>query len=266
MVTHLLTPHPEAALDGINGGSLLQLLLLGPPLVSSNGCWLTEKEGLSRKTKSLLAYLALHVPAHRNTLMAVFWPEATENQANTSLRTAIRRLRSALSGPNELQPILFQSEGYYQINPALGCATDVQAFEEHLGKAEHLSGASVETQLRQAIQLYRGDFMTGYHDPWIDGWQPRLQLRHLRAMETLARLVLEREEIGEARRLADRILLTDPAWEGAHQVHIEIHLRLRDRMSALRQYEQLKASLRQALAVPPSQSSLELYHQITTAF
>ena len=76
--------------------SQLRLLLLGPPRVLLKGQLVTGFK--SAKTQALLYYVAAaRRPRSRPELAAMFWPEVTESQANTSLRTALSNLRRLVS-------------------------------------------------------------------------------------------------------------------------------------------------------------------------
>src|SRR5690348_582715 len=54
----------------------------------------------TRKTSSLLAYLALHPQPHsRTTLSALLWPEHSIEQRRASLRTALSTIRRQMQEP-----------------------------------------------------------------------------------------------------------------------------------------------------------------------
>ena len=55
------------------------------------------------RLQSLLAYLLLHrdAPQSRSHVAFQFWPDSTEAQAHSNLRTLLHRLRQALPGADQ---------------------------------------------------------------------------------------------------------------------------------------------------------------------
>ena len=67
----------------------------------------------TRKDESLLAYLVLHPESHpREKLAALFWGDASDEQARTSLRTALAALRKELG-----DDMLIADRETVQLNP-----------------------------------------------------------------------------------------------------------------------------------------------------
>src|SRR5215467_707134 len=65
--------------------------LLGPPqLVFPSG-----HHTLERKAAGLLAYLAMHGESARNTVAALFWPDAESDGARNNLRQMLFKLRKS---------------------------------------------------------------------------------------------------------------------------------------------------------------------------
>src|SRR4051812_147942 len=74
----------------------LDLQLLGGFRIQLGEAWLPTIE--HPRLQALLAYLALHRNAlqSRQQLAFLLWPESTERQARSNLRTLVSRLRAAL--------------------------------------------------------------------------------------------------------------------------------------------------------------------------
>jgi DNA-binding SARP family transcriptional activator len=74
--------------------SKLELFLLGSPQVEIDGIPIELER---RKAMALLAYLAVTEKSHsRDTLAALFWPEADQSRARTVLRRNLWTLNKAL--------------------------------------------------------------------------------------------------------------------------------------------------------------------------
>jgi DNA-binding SARP family transcriptional activator/TolB-like protein/Flp pilus assembly protein TadD len=157
------------------------------------------------KRAALLVYLALAPPRgphRRDTLLALFWPEQDTEHARNALSQAVHFLRRSLGGE-----ALVASNGEGLGLGWTGFWCDAIAFEEALEGG----------RLSEALDLYRGDLLEGFHvadapefDRWLDAERARLAERYAKALETVAE---EREAGGDYdgairlwRRLASRDL------------------------------------------------------------
>src|SRR5215510_8853812 len=89
----------------------------------------------SQRLQSLLAYLALSreesVPRQR--LAFLLWPDSSESQAHTNLRTLLHRLHAVMPGIDSLLHLDAQMIGW---RPSATLWLDVADFEEALRQAE----------------------------------------------------------------------------------------------------------------------------------
>lgn len=133
------------------------------------------------KRIALLSYLALATPRglhQRDTLIALFWPEHDEEHARNSLSQSVHVLRQAL-GP---QSLVSRNGDALSLNWSdFWC--DAVAFEEVLDTG----------RLGDAVELYRGDLLEGFHitgapefDRWLEAERERLARRYSAALEELA--------------------------------------------------------------------------------
>src|SRR5688572_4721541 len=105
------------------------------------------------KRAAILIYLALARPRglhQRDSLLALFWPERDQASARKALRQALYFLRAAL-GDGAIVTI---GDAEVGVSERIWC--DVVAMERALE----------EGRLEEAIALYRGDLLPGFH---IDG-------------------------------------------------------------------------------------------------
>ena len=130
---------------------------------------------------ALLVYLALAAPRgphRRDTLLALFWPEHDADHARNALSQAIHFLRRSLGGE---ALVASNGEGIGLEWKDFWC--DAIAFEEAL-----------ETdRLSEALDLYRGDLLEGFHvadapdfEQWLDAERARLAERYAKAVEAVA--------------------------------------------------------------------------------
>ena len=209
------------------------------------------------KRAALVAHLALAAPRgpqRRDTLLALFWPDQDEDHARRALSQAVHFLRKALGA----ESLISRNDAELLLDPGqFWC--DAIAFEEalHAGR------------LTDALDLYRGDLLEGFHiagapefERWLGAERGRLSGRYAQAIEAAAE---DRERdadfagaVAHWRRLAARDALSsrvalrlmralaaagDPA--GAVQ-HARIHETL----------------LREELNVPPDPAVMSLVRQL----
>ncbi len=200
------------------------------------------------KRLALLAYLALASPlrAHRrDSLVAMFWPEADNDQARHSLRQALHSLRRAL-GPDVL---VSRGDGDVAFEPsALWC--DAHAFERALDAGD----------AQTALSVYRGDLLQGFYvsdvspdfERWLDGERSRLRSRAARAAWSLADAAAHSGDGPSAADWARRALGLSPDDEGSLRRFMTLLDSLGDRVGALRAYDDFARRLAAEFEAEPS--------------
>jgi DNA-binding SARP family transcriptional activator/TolB-like protein len=231
----------------------VRLQLFGAPSIRLIGGREAAAALAQPKRVALLAYLAAASPYgfhRRDTILALFWPEADKHHARTALRKAIYFLRQ------EIDPGVVASRGDEElgiVEDAVWC--DVREFDRKLA-----SGLVTE-----ALALYRGDLLPGFFVPdapdferWLDEERLRHRGRAAEAAWTLAgRLERDRDADGAARWARWTSALT-PDDERAVRRLIALLGRLGDRAGAIRAHDELAARLRRDYGVSPSAETQQL--------
>jgi len=133
-----------------------------------------------RRVEAVLALLALagDLRCTRDRLIGLLWPESDKHHARHSLRNALHAIR-AVVGP---EAVLVRGDSL-ELNPAVVDA-DVQQF----------SRALAESRFAEAVYVYRGSLLDGFHvddapefERWLDGERARLYRECAGALDTLAR-------------------------------------------------------------------------------
>ena len=235
-----------------------QLITLGRVrLVGSDG---VESAAAQPKRMALLAYLALvsvKGAARRDALLALFWPELGDEEGRRALRQGLHYLRRTLGED------VFVGEGdeLRVREQTLGC--DAVEFEKliELGHAE------------QALALYRGDFLDGFHvddvaseyEEWVERTRARLR-RRASAGAWSASDSAEREgDTSRALELARRACELEPDQEGGWRRLMTLHERVGDRAGALRAYDEIAARLEREFDARPAPETSALAESIRTS-
>ena len=204
------------------------------------------------KRLALFVYVAVGAPSaavQREALVALFWPELDQFHARAALRQAVHGLQTALGGG------VLRRVG----NEILGLTPDAVRCDVHAFDAYAKAG-----RLEDALALYRGDFLEGFHlagapefQWWIDAQRARLRERAAEAAWRLAEMQQHtaRESAGRWAR-----------WAAAHFPHheptlcrlIEFLARIGDRVGAVRAYRQFERRVVADLDVAPSHATRAL--------
>jgi DNA-binding SARP family transcriptional activator len=234
-----------------------KLFLFGPPRLERDGIPLEINR---RKAIALLAYLAVTQQSHsRDSLAAVFWPDADENMARSALRRALSDLNKVLGQSWS------QMEGdTVALQPDAGLWVDVKVFHA-LWESCHTHNHPVDEVcadclhgLTEAVALYRDDFMAGFtlpDSPGFDEWQffetESLRRELALALEKLVAWHIVRSDFVVAIPHARRWLALDPLHEPAHRQLMWLYSWSGQQAAALRQYQQCVRVLSAELKMAP---------------
>ncbi|GBC92553.1 Putative HTH-type transcriptional regulator [bacterium HR15] len=141
----------------------------------------------TRTTALLLAYLLRYPQRHsREQLLRLFWKGVPKAAARNNLRVTLSSLRQQLEPPGVPKGWVLQSDRHtVGLNPDL-VQTDVALFEDALQRAGHASTDEERQQLLEyACALYRGDFLAGFEEPWVQTERERLRQLYQEALHQL---------------------------------------------------------------------------------
>lgn len=215
---------------------------LGPPEVRRDD----GPVALSPKLLALLVYLAVAPPGEtvrRDTLLALLWPDLEQARARNALNQALHQLRRHLGEE------AVESRGKEEVALGAPVTADVPRFEERVDGRDPAA----------ALELYRGEFLEGFHvtgapgfERWLDGVRARLRRRARDAAVELARDAAEAGRRGEAAAWLRRALEVVPTDERVTATLVDLLLRRGDRAGAVRAYRAFARRLDEELGMEPS--------------
>ena len=206
------------------------------------------------KRLALLAYLALAHPRgfhRRDTLLALFWPELSAEEARRALRQALHHLRRAV-GEGAIE-----TRADDQVRFREGCLwCDALVFEV----------AVSEGRADEALALYQNGFLAGVHLPevsveleeWVEQTRARLHQAARRAAAALSRRAEEAGHLPEAVAAARIGWDLEPDDEPCARRLMQLLERSGDRAQALQVYERLARRLDSDYQTAPSAETSEL--------
>jgi DNA-binding SARP family transcriptional activator len=221
----------------------LRVSLLGGFRLESAGIAVVLPEG----SKRLIAFLALKGRVmQRQAVAGTLWPDATDSQGSSSLRSALTRLRGRARG--SLTATVRD----------LGLSEDVKVdLWEARELAHHLldptGASSSDGPGREAISALSADLLPDSYDDWAifeaEDWR---QLR-LHALEVLADRFRARKDFGDAAAAALAAIRAEPLRESPRVALIRVHIEEGNPTEALREFARYRELLMLELGVEPTE-------------
>ena len=229
----------------------------------------------SRKTCALLVYLAVESgQLHQRTYLAgLLWPNWPEQTARTYLRQSLAKLRDILDDRASAAPYLSATRQTIQINPHSDYWLDVAELSSHLATAtgphRRAMTPDLARRLGEALDLYGGDFLEGFHldaCPEFGEWQLLTGEQFRRqVVEVLDRLVewhRRQHDFTAALPCARRRVELEPLSEEGHRQYMRLLAQAGERSAALALYAQYRELMLDTLHTEPVQATTALADSI----
>ncbi len=198
------------------------------------------------KRFALFCYLALPKPGtlhRRDVLLGLFWPESDQEHGRADLRQALRFIRRALGGDS----LLHCGADEVGVNPDLVWC-DVAEFQR----------AVDEGRWTDAVGLYRGEFLQGFHvsgnlefERWLDAQRSRLSRAYAGALERAAEKAVAGDDVRAAVEYSERLVEHD-RYNSRYTVKLmEVLVAAGDPANALLCAERHRELLREELGIAP---------------
>ncbi|MBN1177947.1 MAG: tetratricopeptide repeat protein, partial [Anaerolineae bacterium] len=191
----------------------------------------------------------------REQVFADIWPD---QEPSTGLfHTTKYRVRRALG-----VTAVLHEDGAYRLNAGLDVWYDVREFEQLIERARRVPRVQALRYLRQAIDLYGGDFLADCYADWCVELREALRQQYLEAIGTLAGHLLALRRPGEAAPILRRGLEVDNLREDlCRQLMRALALDGRADEAAAH-YRQCARVLERELGFEPESETTELYRAI----
>jgi DNA-binding SARP family transcriptional activator len=203
---------------------------------------------LHHREQRLVALLALQGARPRGHVAGVLWPESTERRATGNLRAAVWQIDQEAPG------LLLHDRSHLRL--AAGLRLDVDAFtrcaSRLVGRRDGAQPVDRAACLRSLPVLLHGDLLPGWYDDWVIYERARLAQLRLQALELLADLLVDLDEVAAALVAASEAVSIEPLHEPATRALIRAEIQDGDFTGALRDYESYRSQVLTELGVPPS--------------
>ncbi len=209
-------------------------------------CRGSEQVSIPRTSQRLLALLAIRGGVISRTAVAgTLWPDATETQACSNLRSALVRM----NGPG--RKVLQVSK--LELGLAEDVTVDVCCAQRLARRLLDPAVTPEQSDLSSAaIAILSSDLLPGWYDDWVlvkaEDWR---QLR-LHALERLAGRLTAVGCWGQAADAARAAVRAEPLRESAHGALIQVYLAEGNQSEAVHQFTRYRSLLHTELGLEPT--------------
>ena len=271
-VTQTIPAPPAPAVDVLSTRPLVDLTInmLGPvEIVRDTARPFAADAWTTRRARDILCFIASR-PHHRtpkDAIIDTFWGETDVKTVEKNFHPTMSHVRKALNSNQPLkQNFLVYRDGDYQLNPEFSYRIDTEEFdrliaEGEAARRERSFDRCIECYER-AVMLYRGEFMQGSYEPWVEEQRSYYREQYLRMLESLAGVAEKKEEWLRAMDLAQRILHEDQFREDIHCLVMRMQAAVGNRVAVKEQYETLRGLLQKELGVEPAMQTQKAYRDL----
>jgi DNA-binding SARP family transcriptional activator len=248
-----------------------RLGLLGDPFVRQQVAGgATDLGWRLRRAFLVLAYLASSpgLQAGREELIEAIWPREGERTIDRNFHPTLSHLRRALEGDlrgGVPPPLLFRG-GVYRLNPEIQWEVDLLEFRERLERGqegvEEGDLAPAAASWEGAWKLYRGPFLQGHYDAWVNVRRELYQRQYLELLRDLGDLYVRLGRDADAMDAYRAVLIDDPLQEKVHLALMRLYAAQGRRELVRRQYDRLCTLLAEELGVSPLAPTTAEYHRL----
>ncbi len=223
----------------------------------------------TKRARDILCFIASrrHRRASKDTIIDTFWGESDFEAVEKNFHPTVSHIRKALNSNQPLkQNFLLYRDGDYQLNPEFSYSIDTEEFDRLVTEGETARRAReidrCISSYEAAIKIYRGDFMQGTYDEWVEEQRSYYREQYLRLLEALAAVAQKTEDWARSLHLAQQILHDDPFREDVHCMIMRAHAGQGNRHAVKEQYETLRKLLKKELGVEPAAETQRVYKEL----
>ncbi|GAB4455370.1 MAG: hypothetical protein Kow0070_03500 [Anaerolineales bacterium] len=239
----------------------LMIRAFGIPEVSVSGRIVTMSQWRTQSVRDLFFYFLYRQDAvTKEQIGLALWPEIQDVQAlKKRFKNDIYRLRRAAG-----RDVIVFEEEYYRFNRELDYEYDVEAFDSHLQRAHKATDPAARIEhLQKAVELVRGPYLADVSGEWAVPERERLNQAYAAALEELAYLYLDANQLERCLSICHLALKRDRFHETIYRIEMRAFAALGDRPAVVRCYQACREAM-QELGVPVAEETERIYRQLTS--
>jgi len=235
-----LSDECKARLKNENAGLVdISLKAFGGAEISVRGLPIPEESWLRKKSKLLLVYLLINqgIRIQKDKVLGIFFaelsPESADNifhQAITNIRNVLKppatvkqtddskakRVKKSAAAESSVSYIVYEDK-ILHMSTGFDYYVDVLEFNRlaALVKSPETESSMKAEYAKQAISIYRGEFLPGYYDEWIEELRSILEHKYIETCEELIAILEKKKNFEELIEYSEKLLQADKLHEQA---------------------------------------------------
>jgi two-component SAPR family response regulator/Flp pilus assembly protein TadD len=238
----------------------LVIRAFGRPDVVFNGRAVNMSGWRTQSVRDLFFYfIYMRQPITKEQIGETLWSETSDPLAlKKRFKNEIYRLRRAVG-----RDVIIFDEEFYLFNRAMDYEYDVEAFDTYLKRAH--KSRDVDEQIKwyqKAVDLVRGPYLFDVDADWAAVERTRLTTTYVTALETLARLYLNVNQIERCVSTCQLGISLDRGNEALYKLSMRAYAVRGDRTAIARVYQACKAALESEFGLVPSSDIDSVFREL----
>ena len=257
--------------------------------ISVRGNPIAEDKWIRKKSKLILVYLMLNqnMKFTKDKMMDMFFRELSAESAENIFHQAVTNIRNVVkpydlneviasgqtgktkpSKTKEKKPqgakasepsFIIYEDKILRLNPDYFYKVDAVDFNKLYNKVKS-SESDTETReisAKEALGLYKSDFLAGYYEPWVEDLRETIINRYIDLCEELLGIYKQKKMLFEVTLYAEKLLEVDKLNEKAYIDLIESYAGIGNINTAKNKFSQMLKVFDEELGEKPSAIALE---------
>lgn len=215
--------------------------------------------GICAKVIALIVLLQQdHEVVQRSKVAGMLWQDVPEAQARRALNQALYRVKQQLASVGSVSSV-GSAEKYLQTDQEslyIECDVDIETFYKaladiNLNSLKSDSSDDLDQKLA-ALNLYRGEILTGEDAPWLEHYRLDAAQRYVQGLEFCLAKLFAQERLDDALLQAQRWQAHDPFSELAVGYVVRLYQQLGQFEAALSSYQRFETLIEQEFGSAPT--------------
>lgn len=223
----------------------------------------------TRRARDIFCCVATskHRRVAKDVLIDIFWEDEDPASVEKNFHPTISHIRKALNSRQPFkQNFLIFRDGAYQLNPELSYTIDTEEFELSVTEAEKAKREKDTEKLRESLEranaLYRGEFLEGSYDNWVEERRQFYREQHLRMIGALAKLSFSERSWAAVIKICDQILACDPFREDVHRLIMKTFAAQGKPASVKKHFDEMSKLMKTELGIEPAAETRKIYKDL----
>lgn len=240
------------------GPPMLIIRALGRAQIKINAEVISKAAWQSLAARDLVFFLLAHPEGmSKDEIGEIFWPNLPPDELKYRIKNTLYRLRHATG-----KDVILLEQDAYCFNHNQDYEYDVEEFlKKHAQALQAADSDQKITIFREALDLYKGDYLADVDGAWVHPIRETLQRIYLGILLHLAELYQGRADYDQALEFCWQALGCDKYLEEAYRVSFRVFAAMGNRPALKRQYERCWEALME-MDTEPSPQTVSLFEAL----